>query len=232
MIIFDGVDIQSVANVMIEDIRVSSIDYNLVSRQRAISAGAYFVRNRPGTRTVAITFAVLTDDKNARQAALMAISAWAKSDAEYRLELPGHPDHYLMCVCTEKPEPSLRQWWEAKLRLVFTCVENPFWNSLVEKSVACGTSFRVLGDAQPLMRIERTLADAATDQSFGLNGNTITFSTIPAGDLVIDLNRQTAAVGNTSIMNYYNVNSRFLVPEPGEMTVTGTGTVVWRERWQ
>ena len=232
MIIFDGVDIKSVAGVLIEDIRVSPVELNPVSRPRAIADGSNFVRNRCGTRTVAITFALLSEDRNARQAALMAISAWAKSDAEYKLELPGYPDHYLMAVCTGKPEPSMRQWWEAKLRLVFTCFDNPFWNDRIEKSVACGTSFRVLGDAPPLMRIERTLSAAASNQSYGLNGNTITFSSIPAGNLVIDLNRQTAAVGNTSIMTYYNVNSRFLVPEPGEMTVTGTGTVVWRERWQ
>ena len=85
MIIFDGVDIQSVAGVKIEDVRISPIDFNPVSRPRAVSAGSYFVRNRCGTRTVAITFAVLAEDRNARQAALMAISAWAKSDAEYKL---------------------------------------------------------------------------------------------------------------------------------------------------
>ena len=232
MIIFDGVDIQSVAAVKIEDVRISPIDFNPVSRPRAVSAGSYFVRNRCGTRTVAITFAVLSEDRNARQAALMAISAWAKSDAEYKLELPGYPDYYLMAVCTGKPEPSMRQWWEAKLRLVFTCFDNPFWNDRMEKSVACGTSFRVLGDAPPLMRIERTLSAAANNQSYSLDGKTITFSTIPAGNLVIDLDRQTAAVGNTSIMGAYNVNSRFLVPRTGVQTVTGTGTVKWRERWQ
>lgn len=232
MIIFDGVDIQSIADIDIEDIRVSPIDFNPVSRPRAIDPGSYFVRNRAGTRTVSITFAVLTQDKLKRQTALMAISAWAKTDAEYRLELPGHPQHYLMAVCTAKPEPSLRQWWESKLRLVFTCFNNPFWNDITEKNKVCGTEFTVLGDAPPLMRIERTLSAAASNQSYGLDGKTITFSTIPAGDLVIDLNAQTAVVDNTSIMGAYNVNSRFLVPRTGIQTVTGTGVVKWRERWQ
>ncbi|MBQ1778322.1 MAG: hypothetical protein IIZ93_09230, partial [Acidaminococcaceae bacterium] len=89
-----------------------------------------------------------------------------------------------------------------------------------------------LGDAPPLMRIERTLASSASSQSYGLNGNTITFSTIPAGDMVIDLDKQTAVVGSSSIMQYYNVNSKFLVPKVGTQTVTGTGTVKYRERWQ
>jgi hypothetical protein len=82
------------------------------------------------------------------------------------------------------------------------------------------------------MRIERTLDSSASDQSYGLGGNTITFSTIPAGKLVIDLDHQTAVVGTTNIMQYYNVNSRFLIPSTGGMKVTGTGTVYYRERWQ
>lgn len=232
MIIFDGKSLESVAKVMTEDVRVSPIAYDEVNRPRAIRAGSDFVRSRAGTRTVSITFALLDDNKISRQAQLLAISQWAKNDKEYRLDLPGHPEHYLMAICTGKPEPSLRQWWESKLRLVFTCYDNPFWNSIKEKSVACGTAFFALGDAPPLMRIERTLADAASNQSYSLGGKTITFSTIPAGKLVIDLDRQTAAVGTTNIMQYYSIDSRFLVPQLGGMTVTGTGTVYYRERWQ
>jgi phage-related protein len=163
----------------------------------------------------------------------MALSQWAKNDKEYRLELPNHPEFYLMAICTDKPSPSLREWWESKLRLVFTCFENPYWNARWEKSVACGSQFIVLGDAPPLMRIERTVSGSAvSDQSYGLDGRTITFSTIQVGDMVIDLNSQTASVGNNSIMQYYNVNSQFLIPRVGTQTITGTGTVKYRERWQ
>ena len=232
MIVFDGVSLESIAGVMVEDVRVNPIDYDPVTRPRAMQGGSDFVRNRAGTRTIAITFALLDDNKVSRQNALMAISQWAKTDQEYRLDLPGHPDHYLMAVCTSKPEPSLRQWWESKLRLVFTCYDNPYWNSVKEKSVACGTTFWALGDAPPLMRIENTFGSEASNQSYTMGGKTITFSTIPAGNLVIDLNRQTAVVGSSSIMQYYNVNSRFPIPKPGTITVTGTGTVKYRERWQ
>lgn len=231
MILFDGIDIQSVASVKVEDVRVSSVKYSPLSRSRATSPGSVFVLNRPASRTVSITFALLKEDRMARQAALDAIAAWAKADKEYKLELPGHPDHYLMAVCTEKPDPSLRQWWESKLRLVFTCFDDPFWNAKAEKSAACGTAFYVLGDAPPRMRIERTLASSASSQSYSLDGNTMTFSTIPAGNLVIDLDRQTAKVGTTNIMQYYNVNSKFIVPRTGQQTITGTGTVKYRERF-
>lgn len=233
MIVFNGVSLNSVAGVKIDDVRVSPIEYADVVRDRAIRGGADFVRSRATTRTVVITFALLDDDKINRQKALMAISVWAKNDKEYRLELPGHPEHYLMAICTSKPDPSLRQWWENNLRLVFTCYDNPYWNAKAEKTVACGTDFYVLGDAPPLMRIERTVSGSAvSDQSYGLNGNTITFSTIPVGDMVIDLDRQTAVVGSSDIMQYYNINSKFLIPKTGAQKVTGTGTVKYRERWQ
>lgn len=232
MIFYDGVSLKSVADVKIEDIRVSPIQYEPVTRPRPVRGGSVLVRNRAGTRTVAITFALLKDDEIARQKALDAINLWAKTDKEYRLDLPGHPERYLMAVCTSKPEPSLRQWWESKLRLVFTCVENPYWNSKAEKSAACGSDFFVLGDAEPLMRIERTLSGAASNQAYASGGKTITFSTIPAGNMIIDLNNQTAVVGNTDIMQYYNVNSRFIIPKTGAMKITGTGTIKYRERWE
>ena len=232
MIGFDGISLDSVAGVKIKDVQVFPIEYDEVTRPRAIRAGSDFVRSRAGTRKVQITFGLLDDNMNNRQASLMAISQWAKNDKEYQLELPWHPDHYLMALCTDKPEPSLRQWWESKLRLVFTCIENPFWNAKNEKSVACGTQFTALGDAPPLMRIERTLGSAASDQSYALDGRTMTFTSIPAGSMVIDLDNQTAYVGSTNIMQYYNVNSKFLIPRIGVQTISGTGTVKYRERWQ
>ena len=232
MILYDGIDMNSVADVKIEDIRVSSIQYSPVTANRPIEAGAFFVRNRCGTRTVSVTFALLKMDRSARQSALMAVSAWAKTDKEYKLELPGHPDHYLMAVCTAKPDPSTRQWWEAKLRIVFTCFDNPFWTDKIEKSVACGTQFTVFGDAPPLMRIVKHRDSAASDQTYTLGGKNMKFSTIPLGDMVIDLNRETARVGTASFMNYYNLTSRWATPFVGTQTVTGDGIVKYRERWQ
>lgn len=232
MILFDGVDIQSVADVKIEDIRVSAIQIKDTVRERPISAGAQFVRVKYGTRTVTVTFAILNDDRISRHAALMAINAWAKSDKEYKIELPQTPDFYLFGKCTAKPDPSVRQWWESKLRLVFTCYENPFWTSKIEKSVACGTAYYVQGNAEPLMRIIKTRSTDASDVQYALNGRTIRFTSVPAGDMEIDVNNQTAKVGTASIMGNYNIVSRWIVPAVGLQTVTGDGTVKYRERWQ
>lgn len=232
MIVFNGVALESVANVKIDDIRVSPIKLQPVTRPRAIRYGSEFVRMGGGERTIAITFALLDMDAINRHSAIMGISKWAKTDAEYKLELPIEPTKFLQCVCTAKPEPSTRQWWESKLRLVFTCYDNPYWTSKGEKSVNCGTQFTVLGDAPPLMRIERTLGSSASNQTYSNSAQSMTFSTIPSGDMVIDLNRQTAAVGNTSIMEYYAPSGSFIIPQIGTQTISGTGTVKYRERWE
>lgn len=129
--------------------------------------------------------------------------------------------------------PSVRQWWESKLRLVFTCFDDPYWISKAEKSVACGTQFVAHGDAPPLMRIERTVSGSvASNQTYSNGVQSMTFSTIPVGDMVIDLNRQTAAVGNSSIMQYYQASGSFIIPRTGVQTITGTGTVKYRERYE
>jgi phage-related protein len=101
-----------------------------------------------------------------------------------------------------------------------------------EKSVACGTAFTVQGDAPPLMRIERTLGSAASNQTYSNGSQSMTFSTISAGNMVIDLNRQTAQVGTASIMQYYQASGSFLIPRTGTQTISGTGTVKYRERWE
>ena len=241
MIIYDGVSIESIANVRVEDIRVSPIALNPVSRQRAIRFGSDFVRMAGGQRTISITFSVLDQNQYNRHASLMALTQWAKNDREYLLELPQDPMRGLYCVCTARPEPSLRQWWENRLRLVFTCFDNPYWTDKAEKTVSCGTQFTVLGDAPPLMRIERTLGSDATNQTYTMTVpqgssslvlQSMTFSTIPTGSMEVDLNRQTAAVGNTSIMQYYAPSGSFLIPRTGTQMIAGTGTVKYRERWE
>ena len=232
MIVFNGVALEQVAPVKVVDILVSPIQMTAVARQRPVTWGADFVRMSGGSRTVSIEFALLTDNRDVRQAQLQEITRWARSDTPGKLEIPNRRGVYLEAICTALPEPSLRQWWESKLRVVFTTYDNPYFTSSTERSVACGTPFIALGDAPPLMLIERTLSSAASNQTYGNGSESMTFSTIPAGDMVIDLNRQTAQVGTTNIMQYYAFGSSFLIPRAGTQTITGTGTVRWRERWE
>lgn len=233
MIKYTGVDLADVAPVMIEDIVVSPIQLNPVSRQRAIAWGAEFVRMGAGTRTVTITFALLDKDGASREESLQAIRDWCRvGDTEHTLNLPQFSDRYLQCVCTQYPEASYRKWWENKLRIVFTCYTNPYWCSKEQIEVPCGTVFSVGGSAPPLMTITRSGANALTNQTYSSGSSAMTFTTIPAGDMVIDLNRQTAAIGKTSIMQYYSPLSTWIVPKVGaNQVITGRGTVKYRERW-
>lgn len=232
MIYFNDVALESVAPVKVEDIRVSPITLTPIARQRATRFGADFVRMNGGTRTVSISFALLTRDIMGRQRQLREITRWARSDRPGRLTTGYHGDVYLECICTALPEPSTRQWWESRLQITFTAFDNPYWTSIRQKHADCGTAFFVAGDAPPLMQIRNTLADAATDQSYSDGTDTMTFSAIPVGDLCIDLNRQTAAVGQNSIMQNYTYTSTFIQPKTGTQTISGSGTVYWRERWE
>ena len=232
MIYFDGKALESVAPVKIDDIRVSPILLTPIARQRPIRFGSDFVRMSGGSRTAVITFALLTNDPHIRQRQLQSIVQWARSDEPKRLELPYWPNMYLEAILTQLPEPSVRQWWEGRLSLTFTTFDNPYWTSIEEKSAACGAAFFVNGSAPPLMQIKRTLDSAASNQSYSDGVDTMTFSTIPAGNMVIDLNRQTAAVGATSIMQYYTFNSHVIIPKNGTQTISGSGAVYWRERWE
>ena len=231
MIMFNGVWLDSVAPVMIEDIRISPIPLNITARQRPIKFGADFVRVSGSPRTVAITFGLLTQDITARQYYLSQITAWARTPSPAALSIPSRPGVHLMALCTNLPEPSMRQWWESKLRLVFTAYD-PYWISDAEQSVACGTAFTVMGDAPPLMRIESASDSARTDLTYSDGTDSMVFSSVGTGTLVIDLNNQTAAIGGTSIMEQYTFTSKFLQPKTGAQTITGAGTIYWRERWE
>ena len=232
MIIYNDINIESVAPVRVVDVTVSPIALTPVTRQRPVQFGADFVRMSGGSRTITVTLALLTNDRAIRQKQLLDIAAWARTDTEGRLEIPGYDGLYLSCICTKLPEISLRKWWDGSMTLQFTTYDNPYWTSENEKTGTCGSLITVLGSAPPLMQITRTLSSSASNQTYSNGSESMTFSTIPAGSLVLDLNRQTAAIGSTNIMQYFTLASSFIQPKTGQYTISGTGTIKWRERWQ
>lgn len=232
MIRFNGVELTDVVPVKIEDIVVSPISLSAVARPRPIQFGSEFVRMSGGTRKVTVTFALLDIDREEREQFLQDVRDWAKIGAEYTLELPHFTNRHLECAVTMLPDTSYRKWWENKLRIEFTCFNNPYWTSNDVIEVPCGTSFSIGGSAQPLMTIERNGITPLTGQVFTNGTDSMTFSRIPAGNMVIDLNRQTAQIGQTSIMQYYAPTSTWIVPAIGAYQVIyGVGTIKYRERW-
>ena len=109
MIIFNGVDLEEIAPVKIDDIRVSPIQTTPVARQR-VGFGQDFVRMTGGNRTVTVTFALLIQNREERFEALQAIVEWARPYEEHTLNLPMYPGKHFDVRCTGYPEPSYRQW--------------------------------------------------------------------------------------------------------------------------
>lgn len=232
MIKFNGIDLEeTIPELKVEDIRVNPIQITPVVRQR-IGAGQDFIRMTEGTRTIVITFALQIDDLDERIAKLEEVKQWAMPYQESQLSLPMYPDKHFDCRCTGYPEPSYRQWWEAKLRLVFTTFNNPYLTSDDEIRANCGTQFSVGGTAAPQMRIERQLSSKVANQTYAADGKSMFFEQIPAGKMLIDLNRQTAEVGGASIMQYFGKTSKFIEPRTGNILISGVGTVIYRERWR
>ena len=230
MIFYHGIALETVAPVMIEDIRVSPIIQAPVARDRPLNAGQTFIRTHEGTRSVGITFAIMEQNPDIRQRYIEALTAWALTEKPEPMQLPNHANKLLNVLCTGLPEPSTRQWWESRLNLNFTAYD-PYFYSITEKSAACGTAFVVLGNAPPRMRITHTLSEE-DNLTYSDGTKTMAFSNVPAGSLEIDLNKQTARVGTSSIMSGLSFGSRFIIPKTGSQTITGSGTVRWRERWQ
>lgn len=230
MIFLSNKALENVAPVKIEDIRIGPIIQTPVARDRPINAGMTFIRPHEGTRTVGITFAIWEEDPEQRAQYIDAITAWALTEQPAPMQLPTHKGKHLYVICTGLPEPSTRQWWEARLNLTFTAYD-PFFYDDLEREAECGTAFIVKGNAPPKMRIETTLASAG-DLTFSDGTNSMAFTSVAAGDIVIDLNKQTARRGSASIMDKFGRTSRFIIPRTGAMTISGTGTVKWREAWQ
>ena len=230
MINFGGIDFEDIAPVCIEDIRVSPIGISPQARQR-VGFGQEFVRMTGGNRTVSVTFALLVSDKDERFKLLEAIKEWCAPYEERALILPMDETRHLDCRVTEYPEPSYRQWWESKLRLVFTTFENPYWTANDETPAQCNVPFSIGGTAPPIIQITRNLSSRVANQTYSANGQSMFFSQIPAGRLLIDLNRQTAEVSGASIMQYFGKTSRFIRPATGNITIAGNGRITYRERW-
>ena len=232
MIRFNGSDFTDVAPVKIEDIVVSPIALNPVEHQRAIRYGSEFVRMSGGTRTVTVTFALLDMDAAERETYFDTLRSWAQTDKEQTIELPQFSNRHLECICTSFPQQSYRKWWESNLTIVWTCYNNPYWTSNELIEVPCGTTFSVGGSAPPQMIIERKGNSTLTNVTYTNGTEVMHFTRLPSGTFTVDLNRQTAAIGNTSVMQYYEPTSTWIIPKIGaNQYINGQGTVKYRERW-
>lgn len=234
MIVYRGITITDIAPVEIADIVVQTVKRSAVTRARPLQPGVEFVRITDQQRTINITLADLTNDPETRISEIEAINAWAAGDEPGRLVLPYCDGKYFEAVCTQYVEPSYRQWWETKLKLVFTAF-NPYYNAPAENQMALGSTARITGSAEPLVRIETVLESSASGLSWtdGTNTLTLTGGTIPEGTVTVDLNRQTIMHSNgTSLSSMLTLASRFpQIKKVMNITCASGGTLIWRERY-
>ena len=73
MLIYNGAALEDIAPAQIVDITVSPVKQKVTSRSRAILSGEDFVRIRGETRTIKVTFALLTQDTDASCSALVGV---------------------------------------------------------------------------------------------------------------------------------------------------------------
>lgn len=229
MLSFNGVDIASVAPIEILNVTIGGAGISTDVRERPDSDGSYFVRRRAQSREITVTFVLPVDVTATRDSYADAVIAWCKSTQPAALIVPNRSGAHLLAVCTKYPDFSERDFGE-ELEMIFTAYD-PCWVSDTEKSAACGASFTVLHTEPPTVRIERTLS-AQADVTYTLDGvKTFTLAGVGAGLLVIDLNRKTATLNGSSVLYKLALASDIFDLPVGAHTITGTGTVYWRERW-
>lgn len=232
MIVFNDVDLTENIPVDIEDIYVSPIQLTPIARERSIAWGADLARINGGTRDIIVTFALLKENRAEREDLLQQLRDWAKVGAEGVIHLPHFENRHLEAAVVQLPDATYRKWWESKLKIVFRCFNNPYWTSDEQVEVPCGTVFSIGGSAPPIMTINRNGVTPLTQQTYTSGDENIIFKTIPAGNAIIDLNKKTAAIGNTSIMQYYVPTATWITPKVGaNQVVNGQGTIKYRERW-
>ena len=101
--------------------------------------------------------------------------------------------------------------------------------------MALGSTARITGSAEPLMRIETVLESSASGLAWtdGTNTLTLTGGTIPAGTVTVNLNRQTIMHSNgNSLSSMLTLASRFpQIKKLMNITCAKGGTLIWRERY-
>lgn len=231
MILFDDIDLCSLAPVKVVDVMVGEVKTKAVSRERPLQGGVDFVRATPTTRTISIQFALLQSDITERESYLSAVRSWAHPGTAGKLVVPSRPSQYIVAVCKGLPEPSSRQWWEDRLKVTFTAYD-PFFRSLGSHNVPAGQSTFVTGNAPPLAVLTKTVQAGAQTITASDGERTLSISgTLEAGVVTVDLWSETvthSTMGN--IDHLVTFTSRFPSVGTGQTTITGMD-LTYVERW-
>ena len=235
MVRFNEVDLESIGKeIRIIDVNVSAPSILPTIINPDLIDGALFSRSNYGERTVTVTFVIMTDDKARRSELFRELYLWADIKSTHSLVVPQEPDGYLDAVCTSLPDASSASYWD-QLELVFTAYD-PYFHSFNENQSVIGSDFTITRHDCLDWRIEFSVPNQIQYPAWRHNsGKEIAFSTMQAGDLVIDSKTQTAYIDDLSALPNLMLGSRFFTLPNGNnriIPINGAGGyITWRERW-
>lgn len=233
MVEFDGVQIESVAPVKLDDVFISAPSVELTTQSVPLMDGVRFVRSKRGTRTVTVPFAVMEDNEEIRRNHIKAVTEWATSKGLCTLRTSQEKNGYLLAVCSQLPDESSKKFWDI-MTLAFVAVD-PCYIENTEHSQNVTAAVNLTGKEAPMIRIEQTVSSVLTNPTWRCGETHITLSRVTAGRLIIDLYSQTITLNGESIMEQMTIDSDFfeMSKENNKIICTnGAGGVLyWRKRW-
>lgn len=238
MVKYNSRSLEAISDALhIVEVLVSAPDVNNTTIQPALRHGDIFARQRYGTRKVTITFVVMEDDEAARRQIIREVCSWARSTEPQKLELPQEPNGYLMAVCSGLPDNNAREYWNT-LTLSFLA-DDPFFYANTESNQAIPLNgfagIWLLQYDGADWRLEQTISGGLTAPMWRIGDTQISFSALPAGQLVIRRDKQSADIDGESVLPAMMLGSRFFDLKTGanmiETSGGAGGMLYWRERW-
>jgi hypothetical protein len=97
-------------------------------------------------------------------------------------------------------------------------------------AIPCGLAFGVAGEGIASAYIQST--GSQTDPEWELDGGlSVALDGTFNGDLKVDLDENIVTLDCVSQMEYLTLASRFFELTPGIHTITGSGTLFYKQRW-
>lgn len=232
LLAFNGVSIFDVAPIYVTKVVPSNPEIKAVMTEKTAADGSIFVRKTYGPRTVTIFFYFQTDSKTLKSEYIEKLYAWAHSTTLKELRIPERPGKYINAYCSSLPDFSAVEQ-KRGMSIQFTCPD-PYFYEDGERVAPIGTSFAIESVyGAGAARIEWTNPSTATSPAWVLDGaTTITISgSVAAGAVVVQTNPIYATLADVSVMDQITIASRPFDLTYGAHTITGSGALVYRERW-
>lgn len=187
----------------------------------------------PLARSKAITITLREFDHSLRQRDFRGLIEWIGHESG-QLVAYDVPDGYLNGIFSKLPNTTWGTVF-ADIKLDFLCDKDPFYHALTESSDSVLNPVTVQRHHVD-WRIEQTISTPLTNARWRCDGgDTLELSEVPVGNLVIDSATKSIRVGDTSIMRFLSINSRFPELTTGTHTFQtengAGGTLYTREAW-